>query len=182
MRKNLKIIYQDFLNHDIHIHLPSGAVPKDGPSAGVAICLAIASVLSDRPVRNDIAMTGEVSLRGRVLPIDGVREKVSAACRVGINTVILPKENKKDLQELPESLGKQMNFIFVERVEEVFKLALLNYQEQKLNLDFLKEKIQEIVIKEKKIKKKRKKIKKKTFKGKRKIKKLKMKKKTKRRK
>ncbi len=150
----LGIKYQDFLQNDIHIHLPSGAVPKDGPSAGLAIAVAIASVLSDKPVRNDLAITGEISLRGRVLPVSGIREKVSAANRVGIKTVILPKENQKDLQELPPSLVKQMNFIFVENIAEVFRIVLLNYQEKKLNLDFLKGEIQKIVKREDERKKK----------------------------
>jgi ATP-dependent Lon protease len=151
----LGIKYQDFLQHDIHIHLPSGAVPKDGPSAGLAIALAIASVLSDKPVRNDLAVSGEISLRGRVLPVSGIREKVSAANRVGIKNVILPKENQKDLEELPQSLRKQMNFIFVENVDEVFRIAILNYQEKKINLDFLASEIKKIVKREDKRKMKK---------------------------
>lgn len=151
----LGIKYQDFLQHDIHIHLPSGAVPKDGPSAGLAIALAIASVLSDKPVRNDLAVSGEISLRGRVLPVSSIREKVSAANRVGIKNVILPKENRKDLEELPQSLRKQMNFIFVDNVDEGFRLALLNYQEKKINLDFLASEIKKIVKREDKRKMKK---------------------------
>jgi len=130
----LGISYDDFTNYDIHVHFPSGSIPKDGPSAGITISLVIASVMSDKPIRNDVAMTGEVSLRGRVIPVAGVREKVSAAHRVGIRFVILPKGNEKNLLELPERIRKETEFIFVERIEEVFKTALLDYVENQKSI------------------------------------------------
>jgi ATP-dependent Lon protease len=121
----LGINYDDFSSHDIHIHFPSGAIPKDGPSAGVAVSLVIASVMSNKAIRNDTAMSGEVSLRGRLIPVAGIREKASAAHRMGIRHVILPKGNEKNLLDLPEKIRQETNFIFVERVEEVLKLALI---------------------------------------------------------
>ena len=137
----LGINYDDFTNYDIHVHFPSGAIPKDGPSAGITISLVIASVMSDKPIRNDVAMTGEVSLRGRVIPVAGIREKVSAAHRVGIRFIILPKGNEKNLLDVPEKIRKETKFIFVERIEEVFKTALLDYDENQ-------KKIEEILRKE----------------------------------
>ena len=121
----LGINYDDFASHDIHIHFPSGSIPKDGPSAGVAVSLAIASVMSNKPIRNDVAMSGEVSLRGRLIPVAGVREKASAAHRVGIRHVVLPKGNEKNLLDLPEKIRKETDFVFVERIEEVLKLTLI---------------------------------------------------------
>jgi ATP-dependent Lon protease len=114
-----------FKEHDIHIHLPAGAIPKDGPSAGITMTLAIASVLSGRPVRRDLAMTGEVTLRGKVLEIGGVKEKVLAAYRAGLREVIMPKSNEKDLRDIPDEVKNHMTFRFVERMDEVLKLALL---------------------------------------------------------
>jgi ATP-dependent Lon protease len=104
--------------NDLHIHLPAGAIPKDGPSAGVAMFLAVASLLSGRTVRNDIAMTGEISLRGLVLPIGGVKEKTLAALRAGIDTVLLPKRNQKDLEEIPEPARKALKFIWLENIDD----------------------------------------------------------------
>jgi ATP-dependent Lon protease len=104
--------------NDLHIHLPAGAIPKDGPSAGVAMFLAVASLLSGRTVRNDIAMTGEISLRGLVLPIGGVKEKTLAALRAGIDTVLLPKRNQKDLEEIPEPARKQLKFVWLENIDD----------------------------------------------------------------
>jgi ATP-dependent Lon protease len=104
--------------NDLHIHLPAGAIPKDGPSAGVAMFLAVASLLSGRTVRNDIAMTGEISLRGLVLPIGGVKEKTLAALRAGIDTVLLPKRNQKDLEEIPEPARKELKFIWLENIDD----------------------------------------------------------------
>ena len=120
-------IEEDFYDRtDLHIHVPEGATPKDGPSAGVTMATAIASALAKRSVRSDLAMTGEITLRGNVLPIGGVKEKVLAAHRAGIKVVILPEENRKDLEEdVPEKVRKLMEFHFVSRVEEVLKLALL---------------------------------------------------------
>ena len=109
---------------DLHIHVPEGAIPKDGPSAGITMMTAVASALTDRPVRSDIAMTGEITLTGRVLKIGGIKEKALAALRAGIHTIILPKENKNDLEELPESVCNQLNFLFVTKAEDVLKHAL----------------------------------------------------------
>ena len=114
-----------FRENDLHIHLPAGAIPKDGPSAGITITLAIASALSARPVRRDVAMTGEVTLRGKVLEIGGVKEKVLSAYRAGLRQVIMPKANEKDLREVPDEVRKNMIFTFVERMDEVLHLALL---------------------------------------------------------
>ncbi len=116
---------KEFKEIDLHIHLPAGAIPKDGPSAGITLTLAIASVLSGRPVRRDVAMTGEVTLRGKVLEIGGVKEKVLAAYRAGIRQVIMPKANEKDLRDVPQEVREHMAFTFVERMDEVLHLALL---------------------------------------------------------
>jgi ATP-dependent Lon protease len=115
----------DFRELDLHIHLPAGAIPKDGPSAGITLTLTIASALSGRPVRRDVAMTGEVTLRGKVLEIGGVKEKVLAAYRAGLREVILPKSNEKDLRDVPVEVKQGMAFTFVERMDEVLHLALL---------------------------------------------------------
>jgi len=119
-------IEEDFYEKtDLHIHVPEGATPKDGPSAGVTMATAIASALARRSVRSDLAMTGEITLRGNVLPIGGVKEKVLAAHRAGIKVVILPEENRKDLEDVPEKVRKVLEFHFVSRIEEVLKLAFL---------------------------------------------------------
>ncbi len=116
---------KDFFNtSDIHIHVPAGAVPKDGPSAGVAIATALASLLTGRPVRADVGMTGEITLRGQVLPVGGIKEKVLAAHRAGLHTVIIPRRNEKDLDDLPPDVRKELNFVLVDRVDEVLEAAL----------------------------------------------------------
>ena len=109
---------------DIHLHVPAGATPKDGPSAGVAITAALVSLFTGRPVRGDIAMTGEITLRGRVLPVGGIRDKVLGAQRAGIKTVILPRKNERDLEEIPDPIRKQMKFQMVENIDEALDLAL----------------------------------------------------------
>ncbi|HTR79251.1 MAG TPA: endopeptidase La [Gemmatimonadaceae bacterium] len=114
-----------FKESDVHIHLPAGAIPKDGPSAGITLTLAIASALSGRPVRRDVAMTGEVTLRGKVLEIGGVKEKILAAYRAGLREVILPQSNQKDLRDVPDEVRRHMAFTFVERMDEVLRLTLL---------------------------------------------------------
>jgi ATP-dependent Lon protease len=111
-------------SNDLHIHIPAGAIPKDGPSAGVSMFLAVASLLSGRTVRNDVAMTGEISLRGLVLPIGGVKEKTLAALRAGIDTVLLPARNKKDLEEIPEAARKQLKFVWLENIDDALSAAL----------------------------------------------------------
>src|SRR5204862_457089 len=113
-----------FAEHDIHIHVPAGAVPKDGPSAGVAMTVALASLISGRPVRNDVAMTGEVTLTGQVLPIGGLKEKSLAAQRAGIKRVIVPERNRGDLAEIPEHERAGLEFTFVDRVDAVLEAAL----------------------------------------------------------
>jgi len=109
---------------DVHVHLPEGAIPKDGPSAGIAIATALVSALTGTPTRDDVAMTGEITLLGNVLPIGGLNEKVVAAKRAGVKTVIIPKLNEKDLQELPEHIRESVEFKLVETMDEVLDLAL----------------------------------------------------------
>ncbi|MBU6473917.1 MAG: endopeptidase La, partial [Alphaproteobacteria bacterium] len=118
-----------FDKKDIHVHVPEGATPKDGPSAGVAMATSIISVLTGIPVRRDVAMTGEVTLRGRVLPIGGLKEKLLAALRAGITTVLIPKENEKDLADIPENVKAGLKIIPVSSVEEVLKVALTRMPE-----------------------------------------------------
>ncbi|MEW5768355.1 MAG: endopeptidase La [bacterium] len=122
--KNLGIAENFFEHTDIHIHVPAGAIPKDGPSAGVSIAAALASLLSNRPSRPFVAMTGEATLRGQVLPVGGIKEKILAARRAGIKTVILPKKNEKDLIDIPEHVKKELEFIGVETIDEVIEQAL----------------------------------------------------------
>jgi len=131
----LGIDHSDFSNFDIHIHFPSGAIPKDGPSAGVAVSLVIASVMAERPIRNDIAMTGEVTLRGKVLQVGGLSEKISAAYRAGIRTVLVPSANQKDLKNLSADIVKKTKFVFIESIDEVFSQGLLDFVPSSFTLE-----------------------------------------------
>ncbi|MFQ8847138.1 MAG: S16 family serine protease, partial [Clostridia bacterium] len=110
---------------DLHIHIPEGAIPKDGPSAGVTMCTAIISTLTGIPVRKDVAMTGEITLRGKVLPVGGIREKVLAAHRAGIRKVLLPKENEPDIQDIPEAVRDEMEFVLIKHVKDALKQVLV---------------------------------------------------------
>src|SRR5207253_8024620 len=109
---------------DIHVHVPEGATPKDGPSAGIAMATSIVSVMTGIPVRRDVAMTGEVTLRGRVLPIGGLKEKLLAALRAGIATVFIPKDNEKDLAEIPDNVKKHLKLVPVSHVDDLISQAL----------------------------------------------------------
>jgi ATP-dependent Lon protease len=133
----LGIDHNDFVNFDIHIHFPMGAIPKDGPSAGVTVCLVVASVMAERPIRNDFAMTGEVTLRGRVLPVSGIKEKVAAAYRAGLHTIILPKENEKDIKDIPREIVRKTNFVYIETVDELFEKGLLDFTPSAYTLEKL---------------------------------------------
>ncbi len=113
-----------FEKSDIHVHVPAGAIPKDGPSAGVALYTALLSLVTQRKVRADVAMTGEISLRGLVLPIGGVKEKTIAAHRAGIRTVLLPARNRKDLEDIPDSVRREVKFVWMERVEDAIANAI----------------------------------------------------------
>jgi ATP-dependent Lon protease len=113
-----------FAEHDLHIHVPAGAIPKDGPSAGVTMATALVSLISARPVRDDVAMTGEITLTGQVLPIGGLKEKSLAAQRAGIRVVIAPAPNEVDVDEIPEHLRRDLDFVFVDDIEQVLEVAL----------------------------------------------------------
>ncbi len=113
-----------YKKYDLHVHVPEGAVPKDGPSAGVTIFTSVISVLTDRPVKKDVAMTGEITLRGKVLPVGGIKEKVLAAHRAGIKTILLPAENKRDIDDIPLTVRKQLDFVLLEKAQEALKYAL----------------------------------------------------------
>jgi ATP-dependent Lon protease len=122
--EQLKIAPDFFEKTDIHLHVPSGAQPKDGPSAGVTMATALVSLISKRPVRSEVGMTGEITLRGQVLPVGGIKEKVLAAHRSGLKIVVLPKRNKADLEELPKEVLKDIEFKFVDVVDQVINVAL----------------------------------------------------------
>ncbi len=115
-----------FDKHEIHLHVPAGAVPKDGPSAGVTMAVALASLLTGQPVRSNVAMTGEITLRGQVLPVGGVKDKVLAAHRLGVDTVIIPKKNENDLDDLPEEIRSQLHFVLVDQIDSALDAALVN--------------------------------------------------------
>ena len=122
----LDIMPDFYKKTDIHIHVPEGAVPKDGPSAGITIATAVASALTNRAVKRDVAMTGEITLRGNVLPIGGLKEKSLAAYRAGIHTVIIPEKNKADVEDIPESIREQMDFVPVSNMDQVLNKAFVN--------------------------------------------------------
>ena len=122
---DLDIDNRIFENWNIHIHVPEGAVPKDGPSAGITMATSLASALTQRKVRSNLAMTGEITLRGKVLPVGGIKEKILAARRAGIKDIILCKENKKNIEEIPAMYLKGLSFHYVENVKEVLQFALL---------------------------------------------------------
>jgi ATP-dependent Lon protease len=122
---------KDFESSDIHIHVPAGAIPKDGPSAGIAIATALISAFTHKPVRNDVAMTGEITLRGRVLPVGGLKEKALGAMRAGIRTVIIPEKNKKDLAEFPRHLKRKIEFVPVKHMAEVLERAIIEPKPKK---------------------------------------------------
>ena len=121
----LNIPEEYFKGHDIHLHVPAGAIPKDGPSAGVTMTTALVSLITGRPVKNNIAMTGEVTLRGQVLPVGGIKDKVLAADRYGLDTVILPKRNEPDLEDIPEDVRNEMTFVLVDSIDQVLDAALV---------------------------------------------------------
>ncbi|HLM00949.1 MAG TPA: endopeptidase La [Pyrinomonadaceae bacterium] len=125
----LEIDEDDFEKYDIHVHIPEGAIPKDGPSAGITMATALVSVLSRKPIRKDVAMTGEITLRGNVLPVGGVKEKILAARRARVKKVILPEPNKRDLEDLPQEVLRDLTFIFVDNVRQVFREAFVQEKE-----------------------------------------------------
>jgi ATP-dependent Lon protease len=122
--RELEIAEEDFDNYDLHIHIPEGAIPKDGPSAGITLATAMVSALSQRPIRKDVAMTGEITLRGNVLPVGGVKEKVLAARRARVSTIILPQLNRRDMDEVPKEHFGDIRFVFADNVRQVFREAL----------------------------------------------------------
>jgi ATP-dependent Lon protease len=122
--KRLKVDEDFFDRHDLHIHVPAGAIPKDGPSAGVTMLTALISLLTNKTIHKDLAMTGEITLRGQVLPVGGIKEKVLAAHRAGIKEIILPAWNEKDLEDVPPKVKKEVRFHFVDKMINVLEIAL----------------------------------------------------------
>jgi ATP-dependent Lon protease len=147
--EKLAIEPQEFDNREVHLHVPAGAIPKDGPSAGIAMTLALASLFSNRPVRSDVGMTGEITLRGRILPVGGIKMKILAAHRAGLTTVILPRRNERDLDDVPDEIRNAMQFILVDRIDEAINIGLTQsensakggYRASDRNLNPLNEKI-----------------------------------------
>jgi ATP-dependent Lon protease len=123
--EDLDIDADRFSKFDIHVHVPEGSIPKDGPSAGVTMAAAMVSALSGKAVRRSVAMTGEITLRGNVLPVGGIKEKVLAARRARVNTIVLPQQNRRDLEDVPKELQKEIDFVFVESVRQVLRAALI---------------------------------------------------------
>jgi ATP-dependent Lon protease len=121
--EDLRIAPDFYERHDLHLHIPSGAVAKDGPSAGIALAVAIVSLLTDTPVSGDVAMTGEITLRGRVLPVGGIKEKVLAARRAGVHKVVLPAQNRRDLDDVQPEILQDLKLIFVDTMDEVLAAA-----------------------------------------------------------
>ena len=122
--KALGISETFYKDTDIHIHVPEGATPKDGPSAGITMATALVSAFTGKPVRHDVAMTGEITLRGNVLPIGGLKEKSLAALRKGVSTILVPEANKRDVKEIPDSVKEKINIVYVKNMEQVLKEAL----------------------------------------------------------
>ncbi|ODS29693.1 MAG: ATP-dependent protease La, partial [Candidatus Scalindua rubra] len=129
--KVLGISLKDFSKYDYHIHVPAGAIPKDGPSAGVTMAISLISLFKNVSTKSRVAMTGEITLRGRVLPVGGIKEKVLAAKRAGITTIILPKRNEKDLVDVPEKAKEKMSFRFVEKVDQMLSIVFGNKNQKK---------------------------------------------------
>jgi ATP-dependent Lon protease len=121
--KRLKIDEDEFSQIDIHVHVPEGGTPKDGPSAGVAIITALVSLLTNKPIRKDVAMTGEITLRGDVLPVGGIKEKVLAAVRADIKEILIPFNNKKDIVDIPDHAKEGVTFHFVQEISDVLKIV-----------------------------------------------------------
>ena len=122
--KELGLLERFYYKVDVHVHVPEGAVPKDGPSAGIALTTAMVSAFSRIPVRKDVAMTGEITLRGRVLEIGGLKEKILAAHRAGVKMIIVPENNRKDMEDIPENVKKDLKFVFAKDMNDVFSVAL----------------------------------------------------------
>jgi len=123
--KDFSIDSRVFAENDFHIHVPEGAIPKDGPSAGVTMAAVLISVCTNRKIKKDVAMTGEITLRGNVLPVGGIKEKVLAARRAGLKKVLLPEANKKDLNDIPKKVTKELDIVFVEDIKEIFENVLV---------------------------------------------------------